>query len=307
MQALLRLLAAVPAGAGYVLAGFAYVLVYHLFRYRRATVRENLATAFPERSVGELARIERASYRHLCNLFVEVLRSTRMPQQDFSERVSFRNPELLFAATENLASQAIILLIHQGNWEWTLHSAMQHLGVAVDPVYKPLHSKFWDDLILKARSRFGAKPMTIATVGREVVRGRKRRRLIVLLADQAGPRHGGFWTNFLNRPASFFRGPDKLARSLKLPLFFAQCRRLSQGYYEIEFHELSLPPHEAQGDALLQAYVNMAERCIAEEPETYLWTNRRWKKKPPDGWSVVEPAAAGPESTPAAASMDPQH
>ncbi len=298
MQTLLRLIAAVPAGVGYFLSRIAYFLVYHVFRYRRATVRENLAIAFPERSASDLARIERASYRHLCNLAIEVLRSTRMPQADFAERVSFRNPELLFEATDNLASQAIILLVHQGNWEWTLHSAMQHLGVAVDPVYKPLHNQFWDELILKARSRFGAKPMTIATVGREVVRGRKRRRLIVLLADQAGPRHGGYWTDFLHRPASFYRGPDKLARSLKLPLFFAQCRRVRQGYYEIEFHTLSLPPHEGEGDALLQAYVDMAERCIAEQPETYLWTNRRWKKKPPDDWEGARDRAA--EAVPAA-------
>ncbi|MEE4277031.1 MAG: lysophospholipid acyltransferase family protein [Halieaceae bacterium] len=296
MRALLRALAALPEGVAQALSSLAYLLAYHLLRYRRATVRENLAQAFPQKTVGERLQIERAFYRYFCDLLLEILRSTRMPSAAFAEGVSFRNPELLFEVTNQLSSQAILLLIHQGNWEWSLHSAMQHLGAPVDPVYKPLHSPFWDQLILEARSRFGATPMTIASVGREVVRGRGRRRLIALLADQAGPRHGGFWTEFLGRPASFYRGPEKLARALALPLLFAQCRRLSRGRYEIEFHLISLPPHDSEGDALLKAYVDLAQRCIAEQPETYLWTNRRWKKKPPEDWRA--PTARSSSATP---------
>jgi KDO2-lipid IV(A) lauroyltransferase len=284
MGLVLRVLASMPAGLSYALAWLAYVLVYHVLRYRRAVVRENLAHAFPERGASERTRIERASYRHLCNLFFEILRAGSMRREEFQERVRFPNPEVLHAAMQGPTRQAIVLLIHQGNWEWTLHSAMPTLDIAVDPVYKPLHSAFWDNFMLRARSRFGARPMALSKVGREVIRGRRRRRLIAIVADQTGPRDGGYWTDFLNRPASFYRGPDKLARSLDLPLLFAQCRRTGTGRYEIIFHEISRPPHPAQADALLDRYIALAERCIAEQPETYLWTNRRWKKAPPEGW-----------------------
>jgi KDO2-lipid IV(A) lauroyltransferase len=103
-----------------------------------------------------------------------------------------------------------------------------------------------------------------------------------MIADQAGPKHGGYWTNFMNRPASFYRGADKLAQTLELPVLFAQCRKLATGRYEVEFHEISRPPHPDDGDTILQRYISMAEAVILEQPETFLWTNRRWKKTPPD-------------------------
>ena len=107
-----------------------------------------------------------------------------------------------------------------------------------------------------------------------------------MLADQAGPRDGGYWTEFLNRPASFYRGADKLAQALKIPVLFAQCHRGARGHYEIEFHEISLPPHDADSELILERYVRQAEACIGESPETYLWTNRRWKKQPPDDYTA---------------------
>lgn len=282
MTRLLRFLGAMPSWLGAALAGLGFVLLYYVFRYRRNVVRENLRHAFPAMSPRERAAIERASYQHFCTLFTEILRSTGMQQSEFARRVHFSNPEMLREATDDFASQAIVLLIHQGNWEWMLHSAMAQFPVSFDPVYKPLHSKFWDDHMLAARSRFGASPMAINEVGREVIRGRRRQRIIVMLADQAGPRHGGYWTSFLNRPASFYRGADTLAQTLKLPVLFAQCSRESSGHYRVHFHQLSKPPHAQNSEEILERYVRMAESMIAEQPETYLWTNRRWKKQPPE-------------------------
>lgn len=204
-----------------------------------------------------------------------------MSEEEFIDRMRFSNMDLLERATEGFEKQVIILLIHQGNWEWMLHGAMAQMPVSVDPVYKKLHSEFWQDYMLATRSRFGASPMALDQVGRDVIRGRKKKRLIVMLADQAGPRKGGYWTSFLNRPASFYRGAEKLAQALKVRVLFAQCRKIDRGRYQVEFHELD-DRSPMEEDRLLENYVRFAEQVIAEQPETYLWTNRRWKKKPPD-------------------------
>ncbi|MFK8043554.1 lysophospholipid acyltransferase family protein [Congregibacter sp.] len=284
MKWFLGLLAALPLRLAYALAVLFYVLLYHVFRYRRSTVDENLRSAFPQKSESERAAIARASYRHLCNLFMEILCSTRMKQSDMAQRMSFPNMQVLADATDGFEKQAIVLLIHQGNWEWMLHAAMEKMQVSVDPVYKTLHSPFWNQYMLDARSRFGASPMPIDRVGREVIRGRKRKRLIAMLADQAGPKASGYWRNFLNRPASFYRGADKLAQTLSIPVVFAKCRRTETGHYEVQFEEISLPPHDADPELILARYVLAAEAAIAEQPETYLWTNRRWKKTPPESF-----------------------
>lgn len=282
MKWLLKALASLPTGVMHALAWPVYLALYYVFRYRRTTVAENLAHALPELSADERKAIEKQSYRHLSRLFFEILRSTAMSREEFTRRVSFSNLDKLREATQDWTRQAIVMLVHQGNWEWMLHGGMAQVPVSVDPVYKTLHSPFWDRFMLDARSRFGAEPMTLENIGRSVIRGRKKKRVIVLLADQSGPRDDGYWTEFLHRPASFYRGADKLARTLKLPLIFAQCQCVRPGYYEITFHELALPPHDLDDDELLERYVRTAEQMIREQPETYLWTNRRWKKQPPE-------------------------
>lgn len=299
MKWFLKVLASVPLPVAYALAGLLYVMLYHVIRYRRSTVDDNLRWAFPDKSDGERRTIAQKSYRHLCHLFVEILLSSRMTQEAMSERFHFTNLELLADATENFEKQAMVLLIHQGNWEWMLHAAMDQMNTSVDPVYKPLHSLFWDQFMLDARSRFGANPMAIDRVGREVIRGRKRKRLIVMLADQAGPKASGYWRSFLNRPASFYRGADKLAQTLNIPVVFAKCRCVAKGRYEVEFQEISAPPHDADPEVILERYVLAAEAAIAEQPETYLWTNRRWKKTPPASFidkQALTPVAAEPEA-----------
>ena len=286
------LVAALPERAAYALATPAYWLLYHVFRYRRRTVRENLQQAFPAAGAAERKRIETAFYRHLCNLCVEILRSTRMTQAEFGARARLINPQLLAEATANFARQAIILTIHQGNWEWMLHGIMAQVPVPLDPVYKALHNPFWDDYIRRARARFGALPINMKSVGREVIRARHRKRAIAMLADQE-PRHGGYWTEFLGRRASFHRGPDKLARALDLPVLFAQCRRLRRGYYEIEFHPVSLPHQPRDDEQILKTYVRLTEAMILAQPETYLWSNRRWKNAPPRKCPGEHSAGAG--------------
>lgn len=281
MKYLLGFLSALPLPLAYLVARLIYVLLFYGFRYRRSTVQKNLRHAFPDKSDHERKEIERASYQHLCNLAIEILASTRLSQAAMTERVRFPNLTLLAKATDNFEKQAIVLLIHQGNWEWTLHAAMSAMGIPIDPVYKTLHNPFWNQYMLDARSRFGATPMPIDRVGKEVIKGRKRKRLIAMLADQAGPKSAGYWRYFLNRPASFYRGADKLAQTLNLPVLFAKCQRTETGHYEVVFEEVSLPPHDPDPELILERYVVAAETAIAEQPETYLWTNRRWKKTPP--------------------------
>jgi KDO2-lipid IV(A) lauroyltransferase len=63
------------------------------------------------------------------------------------------------------------------------------------------------------------------------------------------------------------------------PVLFAQCRRRSRGHYEVEFKEVACPPYDREGHAILDRYVQLAEQSIRREPESWLWSNRRWKRQ----------------------------
>ena len=82
----------------------------------------------------------------------------------------------------------------------------------------------------------------------------------------------------MNQEAKFYLGAQTLAQLTKFPVLFAQCRMTGNGHYEILFHEVGDPPFEKDSNRLTERYIALAEQAIREQPETWLWSNRRWKR-----------------------------
>ncbi|MEP4484099.1 MAG: lysophospholipid acyltransferase family protein [Halioglobus sp.] len=263
----------------YACAWIAYVLVYYVARYRRAVVKDNLRRAFPEKSETELKALGKKFYRHLTVVAFEIVRARRMTPADFRERVIVRNPELVNKYSNDLTRSVIVLTIHQGNWEWMLHGATTALKIPIDPVYKPLHNPVANDLIHEIRSQFGSRPLAMAHATRDILKRRSEFRLFVMVADQGPTRHERtYWTTFLNQESAFFMGAESIAKLTQFPVLFAQCHRMRTGHYEIEFHEMAEPPYEKESHEIIQRYVELTQQCIRAEPESWLWSNRRWKR-----------------------------
>jgi KDO2-lipid IV(A) lauroyltransferase len=49
----------------------------------------------------------------------------------------------------------------------------------------------------------------------------------------------------------------------------------------VEFREVARPPHDENGHQIIERYARLAEQSIRSEPESWLWSNRRWKRQPP--------------------------
>ncbi|MFV8820042.1 lysophospholipid acyltransferase family protein [Haliea sp. E17] len=279
---LYRLVAWLPFPLLYALAWLGYGAVYHLARYRRAVVAQNLTRGLPEKTAAERKRIEKAFYLQLCQTALEILKARRMRPEDFLQRSRLLNPEVVERATAGFTRSAIVVTIHQGNWEWMLHGTTVGLGVPVDPVYKPLHNPTVDALVHEIRGQFGSRPLAMAEAPRDILRRRREFRLFVMVADQSPTnRERGYWTRFLHQDARFYLGAETIARATGFPVLFAQCRRLRRGFYTVEFKELASPPYEAEGHTITDRYVQLAEAAIAAEPQSWLWSNRRWKRQRP--------------------------
>ena len=67
LKGLVYALSLLPFCLLYALADVVFVLLYHIFRYRRKVVRNNLVTSFPDMSGKEVKRVERRFYRWLCD------------------------------------------------------------------------------------------------------------------------------------------------------------------------------------------------------------------------------------------------
>ena len=275
-----RLLGYLPFPLLYAVAWLAYLVIYYLIRYRRDIVRENLGHAFPEKDTAERAAIAKGFYQQLTQTALEIVKARRMREKQFRERVNILNPELLRQYSNNFQQSVLVLTIHQGNWEWMLHGTTAALGVPMDPIYKPLHDRAADKLIFEIRSRFGSRPLSLEQSAKDIIRHRRKFRFLVLVADQSPTRRErSVWTHFMNQEAAFHPGAENIARLTGFPVVFAQCRRKSRGHYDIEFHPLAKPPYDDTNVDITDLYVRMAEQAIRAEPESWLWSNRRWKRQ----------------------------
>ena len=276
---LYRLISWLPFPLLYTAAWFAYLVLYYVAGYRKAVVRQNLGRAFPDKSEAEITALAKAFYRRLAQVAFEIVKARRMRREQFLERVRLVNPEKMRAASNGYQNSVIVLTIHQGNWEWMLHGATIALDIPIDPVYKPLHNSTVDRLIYDIRSQFGSRPLSMAESTRDILRRRREFRIFVMVADQSPiRRERGYWTTFMNQEAAFYQGAETIAKMTGFPVLFAQCRRLRTGYYEIEFHEVATPPYDRESHDIIDTYVGLAEQAIRSEPESWLWSNRRWKR-----------------------------
>ena len=109
-----RLLSYLPFPALYAIAWVFYLLLYHVARYRRDVVAQNLARAFPEKDQRERTALGKQFYRRLCQVAVEIIKARRMQPEAFLERVRFINQELLEQYSQDFTRSVIVLPFTMG-------------------------------------------------------------------------------------------------------------------------------------------------------------------------------------------------
>ena len=163
-----------------------------------------------------------------------------------------------------------------------MHAANAHGDIQIDPVYKRLRNEGAERFAYEVRSRFGGEPILMEKVARNVLKNRRRFRALVLLADQSpGGRDHVYWTEWLNQSTGFFLGPATISQLTGFPVMFARCRRKARGRYHLSLIPIVETPGQLTEEAIIEAYVRAAEETIRDEPESFLWSNRRWKHQPP--------------------------
>ncbi|WP_019986818.1 lysophospholipid acyltransferase family protein [Rudanella lutea] len=261
----------------YALSDLLYLVLAYVVRYRRQVIVQNLSTAFPEKSAHDINKLTRGFYRNLTDLIVETIKLPALSADELLRRVRFQNPELI--SSRIAAGQPVIILAsHQSNWEW-LPASAQLNGIIADSVYKQLSSPFFENLMREIRSTFGVNPIPMHRLLRDVAVRRHVPRAIALVADQipASP-EVAYWLPFLNHETAFYPGPEKLARSLQLPVFYVEMVRVRRGYYDVTLHTLAEPPYnDLPDEAILTRYRDRLERTIQATPSDWLWSHKRWK------------------------------
>lgn len=274
------LISILPFPVLYFISDLLYLVLYHVAGYRKKVVRENLANAFPEKSAAERKEIERTFYRFLPDLIVETVKMRSLSGKDLKKRFQFTNPELMVKYM-NEGRQVVGVTAHYANWELGIHGLNMLSDHPVLIVYKPLANAGFDRIFNAIRSRFGAIMVPMKQTLRYIVRYKDVPHLSIFVSDQT-PRYeeSDYFIQFLNQPTLVFTGAARIAKRLDAPVVYCHIDRVRRGYYQTTFTLLTDRPNDYSVNELTDLYNRFTEDIIKNKPELWLWSHRRWKRKP---------------------------
>ncbi len=273
----LRMLSSLPLPVWYGFARFIAWLLEYVFPHRHGIINMQLAACFPDRDAAWIKATRRAFFKSFADVSVEIIKAATMKPDEIDRRVSFEGVEAARMALD--AGQSIIVVTsHNCNWEWALLKLSIAMGHPVHATYKPLKGRFGDRLMLTIRSRFGAEMITAQRLLMRVLRYRGPSRIVAMVTDQAPTSSAvRYFTQFMGLDTAFFIGPEAIARSARLPVWYLEMRRESRGRYRINFVPLSAAGEELAPGALIERYAAAVESLTRERPPDWLWNYRRWK------------------------------
>ncbi len=247
-------LSLLPLQVLYGLSDVMCVVLYRLVGYRKAVVRKNLHNSFPNHSGKELLLIEKQYYKHLCDLFVESIKSLTMSKKQVLKRYHCLNEELVNRYFKQ-GKSVILLSAHYNNWEWMVLSlSMQflHHGIGVG---KANSNKVFELLINRARTRYGTEVVFADTVRETFLHYEQQQKpcAYMMLCDQSPASvKKSFVLEFMHQPSAMIYGGEYFAKKYNYPVFYYVVKKIKRGYYEISLKPITNIPQEEDYGAIVK-------------------------------------------------------
>lgn len=272
------LISILPFPVFYLVSDGVCFLTYRVIGYRKKTVRENLALALPHLSETERRNIEKKFYSHLCDMFLEMIKTLSISQKEIEKRFTFSNLDV-YLELERKNKSVAVLCAHYASYEWviSMNYYIHHKGYGI---YKKIANPHFDKLVKKIRSKFKAELITtketIATIANNYTNGELS--LYGFASDQSPKKNAAYhWAPFMGHEVPVHTGAEMLAKRFDMNVIFLRTKKIKRGYYEASFEVLSDDVKSVPNYEITDRFLQLVEQQILEAPEYYLWTHKRWK------------------------------
>ncbi len=192
----------------YLLSDILYVVVYKGFGYRTTVVINNLKNAFPQKNEQERKIICDQFYKHFFDLILEIFKTLTISKSELRKRVQLQNFEL-FEKFQSQNQSLVVVMGHLGNWEWAGARFSLEDYHQLYAIYKPLKNKYFDQLFIKLRTRFGGNVYAMKDVFRGMVKNKAELTATTFITDQTPSNHETYWTKFLSQETPIYLGAEK--------------------------------------------------------------------------------------------------
>lgn len=275
-------LSVMPFAVLYLFSDFLYFVVFRLAGYRKGVVLQNLHNSFPEKPEEEINAICKAFYHNLCDSVVEIIKAMTISKKSLLKRCKVDPASAdLFNKYATQKQSVLLVMGHLGNWEWACSSFNLQSPHQLYVIYHPISNKYFDDLMYRMRSRTGTRLIAMKNTYREMATHKAGLNATAFVADQTPKPDNAYWVNFLHQDTPVFKGVEVIARKMDLPVVYATVKKVKRGYYEMFAETLAIHPKDYTEGEIPAIYTQRLEQDIIAQPETWLWSHRRWKHKRP--------------------------
>lgn len=276
---LLWVVSILPHPIFYGFSNVIYFVVYRVVGYRKKVVRSNLELVFPDKPEVELNRIEKEFYKHMCDMFLETVKTMNLSKESVKKKYQITNIEV-FQEIEKTKS-VLIVCSHYANWEWnvSINNYVKSKGYAV---YQKINNKYFDWFIRKTRAKWNTELITQRETVKTVISNHQKgiRAGYGMVSDQSPQvQKSQYWKEFMGVRVPIFNGAETLARKLDLAVVFLKVSKVKRGYYKAEFIPITLAGTGTEKNEITDRFLALTEQQILERPEHYFWTHRRWKHR----------------------------
>lgn len=262
----------------YILSDLVCFFVYHVFGYRKKTVRKNLALTLPHLNAKQRLAIEKKFYKHMCDMFLEMIKTMNISEKEINKRFVITNIEQI-SEYEKKGKSVILMCAHYASWEWLI-SIGNKISFKSIGIYKKVNNKYFDKLVRDIRSRLNAELVetkkTVDLMEYNEKNGIKA--FYGFASDQSPQLHKAkYWDHFMGLEVPVYTGAEMLAKKLDMNMFFVKVKKVKRGFYEATIIPLVDNPRDYPDYEITSKFLREVEKQIYEAPEFYFWTHKRWK------------------------------
>ena len=263
--------------------GLAWVIYLLHVRLRQVGMR-NLAMAFPEKTVGERARILRGEFASLGRQLAEVCHFPDYTLENVDDVVVFDGFEN-YERAQARGKGVLLFAGHFGGWELSSF-VLSMRGHWMYVLMRGMDNPYLGELILLYRTMHGNKAVDKDDFVRGLLSAMKGGEVVGLLMDTNMTPPQGIFVDFFGIPACTAVGPARIALrtdAAVVPTFTIWDAAL--GKYRLRFDPAVELVRTGDLDADIKANTQkltaVIEEYVRKYPEQWLWVHRRWKTRPP--------------------------
>lgn len=282
----LYVLSLLPLRVLFLFSNFAFFIMYHVIGYRKQVVLDNLAIAFPEKTLEERKKISKKFYLNFTDTFIELLKLISISKKELEKRsqCEFEYINELIDKGYNIH----IMAGHQFNWEFANLVYAMHLKIPFVGIYAPIGSKVFNRIFYKVRSRYGTVLISTRDFKNKMHNVFTKQYMLGLAADQNPTKVArGYWLNFFGKPAPFATGPGKGAVKNNTAVVYVGFEKVKRGYYRFRVTPIAERGSDYTPEQLTVMYKDLLEDTIRKNPSNYLWSHRRWRHEWKEGYSEI--------------------